>query len=446
MTKPKPNTTRRQFLKTTGAATAATAVSAATHAHAAGSDSFKVGLVGAGGRGSGAVVQNLMNEGTELVAVAEAYQDRLEGGLKNIAKAHKGAGKINIPEDQKFIGLDAYKNAIDASDVCILTTPPGFRPMMFEYAIEQGKNVFMEKPVCTDAAGYRRVIAAAKKADEKGLKVVVGLQRRYADNYREAYQKVQDGVIGDVIAAQCYWNGGGVWTRPRAALAETLGREPTEMEYQIYNWYYFPWIGGDNIAEQHVHNLDVCNWFMDESHPAEAYGSGGRSVRHGPDSGYIFDHHNVEFKESDGRFMNSQCRHFPGSTNQVGEVIIGTNGRLEMSKGLVFDNKGNVVDRIRADGSKGGSRNPYEIEHAELYKAIRQDKPLNNAYYGADSSMTAVLGRMSTYSGKRLTWDEAINSQVDIFPETLAWDAEPRVLPGPDGNYPHAIPGTTKVV
>ncbi len=436
--------TRREFIKTASKATAAAAVSIATHAHAAGSDRIKVGIVGTGGRGSGAIVQNMLNEGCELHAVGEAFDDRLARSLPNIRKQLESKGKFNLNADRTFVGLDAYKHVIDASDMVILTTPPGFRPMMFEYAVEQGKHVFMEKPVCTDAAGYRRVLAAARKADEKGLKVVVGLQRRYEDLYLQSYDAIQAGEIGEVIGAQCYWNGRGVWQRPRKKLAETLGREPTEMEYQIYNWYYFTWAGGDNICEQHVHNLDVCNWFTGGL-PVEGYGSGGRAVRTGEDTGEIFDHHCIEFKMANGGYYHSDSRHFPNSDNKVGEVIIGSKGRLEISsnRGAIFyDHKGKAVRRIQRNRQQISK----EVEHAVLHQHVREDKPINNAYYGATSSMTAVFGRMCTYSGKRITWDDAVNSKVSLFPERLAWDANPRNMPLPDGSYRHAVPGRTEVL
>ncbi len=435
--------TRREFLKTASQATAAAAVSIATHAYAAGSDRIKVGLVGAGGRGRGAVVQNLLNDGCELYAVGEAFAGRLDAALPSLRGQLESQGKFNLNADRMFVGLDAYRHVIDASDMVILTTPPGFRPMMFEYAVKQGKHVFMEKPVCTDALGFRRVMAAAREADEKRLKVVVGLQRRYEDLYLRAYDAVQSGAIGEIIGAQCYWNSRGVRRQPRKKLAETLGREPTEMEYQIYNWYYFTWVGGDNICEQHVHNLDVVNWFLGGL-PEEGYGSGGRAVRTGEDTGEIFDHHCVEFKMANGGYYHSDSRHFPNSDNRVGEVILGSKGRLEISSngGVFYDHKGNVVRRLRRNRQQVSK----EIEHAVLHRHVREDKPLNNADYGATSSMTAILGRMCTYSGKRITWNEAVNSKVNLFPERLAWDANPRNMPLPDGSYPHAVPGLTEVL
>ncbi len=443
-------TSRRSFLGTTGAAVAGTArssISVATHAHAAGSDALKVGLVGSGGRGSGAAAQHLLNEGTELVAIADAYRHRLDDGLEQISvqAAKKGPGKVNVKDSDKHVGLEAYKNVIDSCDTVILATPPGFRPMMFEYAVEQGKNIFLEKPVATDAEGYRRVIAAARKADEKGLKVVCGLQRRYQDHYLQALEEVRNGAIGRITAAQCYWNSGGDWTRPRAAKTEFLGREPTEMEYQIHNWYYFTWICGDHICEQHIHNLDVINWFMGDKHPVKAQGMGGREIRKGLDTGEIFDHHFVEFQYEDGVYNNSQCRHQKGCANKVSETLIGTKGRLDIDNqggALFFDPKGNLVKRLKKDDT----RDPYEVEHAELIKAIRQDSPKNDAHYTADSTMTSILGRMATYSGKEISWDEAVASEVSLFPEKLAWDADPRLMPGADGLYPTPIPGVTKVV
>ncbi len=445
----KTGTSRRKFIGGGAAAAAGTAlssVSVATHAHAAGSDSLKVSLVGCGGRGRGASAQHLLNEGTELVAMADIYRHRIDEGYDIITKevAKKGPGKVKVSEDNKLVGLDAYKEAIEKADTVILTTPPGFRPMMFEYAVEAGKNIFMEKPVATDAKGYRRVMAAAKQADKKGLKVVCGLQRRYQDHYIQAFEEVKSGKIGRITAAQSYWNSGGVWTRPRASMAEFLGREPTEMEYQLYNWYYFNWVCGDHICEQHIHNLDVINWFTGDKPPVKAQGMGGREVRTGPDTGEIFDHHYVEFQYENGVYNNSQCRHQPGCANKVAETLIGTKGRLELSNkggGMFYDHKGNVTDRVRINDV----RNPYEVEHAELVKHIRQNQPVNDAYYTAKSTMTAILGRYATYSGKEVTWEEAAKSQVDLFPDDLAWDADPKLMPDADGNYPVAIPGVSKI-
>jgi len=436
-----PETThlnRRNFIGATAAAGAASALPLTSSAQVKGSDTIKIALIGCGGRGSGASNQALNNEGVELVAMADAFSDRLDSSLENLKKQHPD--KIKVSDDKKFIGLDAYKLAIAEADLVILATPPGFRPSHFEEAIAQNKHVFMEKPVAVDAPGVRKVLAAAKEADAKNLKVVCGLQRRYQNNYTQAYEKFKEGAIGDIISGQVYWNSSGVWVRSRKDIATTLGRQPTEMEYQMYNWYYFNWVCGDHIVEQHIHNIDVFNWFKG-AHPIKAQGMGGREVRDGnPDYGEIYDHHFVEFHYEDGSVLNSQCRHIKNTYSNVSEIITGTKGTLKTNsrpQATITGLDGKRSWRYREEEAP----NPYQTEHDILQQHIREDKPINNAYYTAESTFTAILGRYATYSGKLLSWDEALANGSDLFPEKLAWDAMPKVLPGADGRYPAAIPG-----
>ncbi|MGC6457967.1 MAG: Gfo/Idh/MocA family protein [Akkermansiaceae bacterium] len=418
---------RRKILKT-GAAAAAT-LPVAGFAQAGGSDEIKVATVGCGGRGRGATGQTLNVPGTKLVAVADAFRDRAESAVSEFRQRY--ADKVDLPADRIFDGFEGYRSAIDAADVVILTTTPGFRPQHFEYAVEQGKHVFMEKPVATDAPGIRRVLAAAKEADKKGLKVVCGLQRRYQPSYIETLEQLKSGIVGDINYGQVYWNSGGVWVRPRV-------EEMTEMEYQMRNWYYFNWLCGDHIVEQHVHNIDVMNWFKGGP-PVKAQGMGGRQVRIGKDFGEIYDHHYVEFTYEDGTVMNSQCRHQKGALNRVTEIIGCQKGKAY--PGRIVDADGKTVWRYR-----GKAKSPYQIEHDKLYEAIRENKPMNNAYYTAASTMTAILGRMATYSGKEIKYDDALNKGLSIMPKSYAWDADPGPKPGPDGLYPCAIPGKTKVM
>ncbi|MDX1741217.1 MAG: Gfo/Idh/MocA family oxidoreductase, partial [Rhodothermales bacterium] len=292
-------------------------------------DAIRVGLIGCGGRGTGAAMQALSSgQNVRLVAMADAFRNRLDESLENLMNPEyedwTGEGatdyrdRIDVPEDRKFVGFDAYSDVIPLVDVVILATPPGFRPIHFDAAIEAGKHVFMEKPVATDAPGVRQVLATAEKAKAAKLNVVVGLQRRYQREYVEWVQRIHDGMIGDVVSARVYWNGEGVWVNPREA-------DQTEMEYQMRNWYYFNWLCGDHIVEQHIHNIDVANW-VKQAHPVRAQGQGGRQVRTGPDSGQIFDHHYVEFEYPDGTFVQSQCRHIPGCMNRVSEAFRGTRG------------------------------------------------------------------------------------------------------------------------
>jgi predicted dehydrogenase len=306
--------------------------------------------------------------------------------------------------------------------------------------VRQGKHIFMEKPVATDPAGVRKVLAAAQEAKKKNLKVGVGLQRRHQLGYLESIKRIEDGQIGDVVSMRCYWNGNTPWRKPRAELAAKLGRKPTEMEYQMYNWYYFVWLCGDHIVEQHIHNLDVMNWIKNGP-PVRAHGMGGVEVRKGPDDGEIFDHHAVEFEYADGTRMFSQCRHILGCWNAVTEHAVGTKGRADLQDGRWTFSGANPW---RFTGTQ--ERERYQQEHDDLFDAIRNDRPYNEAERGATSTMTAIFGRMATYSGKLLEWDEALNSKISYMPTEFAWDADPGPKPGPDGMYPHAIPGKTKVI
>jgi len=422
--------TRRKFLKTSGLAAAASSLPSIGYAQDTNAGELKVALIGCGGRGRGAASQTLKVPGTKLVALADAFGDQLDAAYNQLKTAFKD--KVEVPQARRFVGFDAYKEAIALADVVILATPPGFRPIHFEHAVANNKHVFMEKPVATDAAGIRQVLDAAKAADAKKLKVVVGLQRRYDERYIETVKRVHDGMIGDIVSAQCYWNSAGVWVRKRK-------EGMTEMEYQMRNWYYFNWLCGDHIAEQHVHNIDVINWFKGDEYPVSAQGMGGRQTRVGPDFGEIFDHHYVEFTYGDGSIMNSQCRHTKGALSRVNEYVRGTKGSA--GPGVIRDHDGKITWRY-----KGRPKNAYQHEHDELYRHIRADLPLNNAYYGAMSTMTSILGRMATGSGKDLKMDKALASELSIMPKEFSWDADPGPKPGPDGIYPCAIPGKTKFI
>jgi predicted dehydrogenase len=335
-----------------------------------------------------------------------------------------------VPEERRFVGFDAYLKAIPFADVVILATPPGFRPIHFEEAIKQNKHVFMEKPVATDPAGIQRVLEAGKIAKQKKLNVVVGLQRHYQNSYLELYKRKE--LIGDITSAQAWWNNDGVWVNPRKP-------GQTEMEYQMRNWYYFVWLCGDHITEQHVHNIDVVNWFKG-GHPVKAQGMGGREVRKGKDHGEIFDHHYVEFEYADGSILNSQCRHIPKTMSRVDELLIGTKGKIQAGAANIVDRNGKVLYQY----DKKGENNPYQTEHDELFSAIAKGQyKFADTQNGAHSTMTSILGRMATYSGQVINWDKAINSGLNLQPKNYAWDAPPPLLPNADGYYAAAIPGVT---
>jgi myo-inositol 2-dehydrogenase/D-chiro-inositol 1-dehydrogenase len=436
---------RRTFLKKTSTAVAGGALigslSAERFAHAAsGTDEIKIALVGCGGRGSGACGQALSTYAigpVKLVAMADIHPDRLTTSLSNLTKTH--GARVDVPPERQFLGFDAYKKAIEVCDVAILATPPGFRPMMFEEAVKQGKNIFMEKPVSTDAAGVRKVLAAAAEAKSKGLKVGVGLQRHHQAGYIETLKRLHDGEIGDIVSMRAYWDGQAPWQKKRVDLEKQYGRPLTEMEYQLRNGYYFTWICGDHIVEQHIHNIDVINW-VKNGHPVKARAMGGREITNGPDDGQKYDHFAVQFEYEDGSISFSECRQQPGCWNSVSEHVVGTKGSCDVGGYKIL---GANPWRFKPDGTP---KDPYQQEHDDLFTAIRNNQEYNEAVRGAESTMTAIFGRMAAYSGKELEWDAALGSQIALLPTELGFDKPAPVNPGPDGYYERAIPGKTQVI
>ncbi|MBD0374113.1 MAG: Gfo/Idh/MocA family oxidoreductase [Flavisolibacter sp.] len=440
----KSNTSRREFVRQTGILAGGLVVLpniAGANFFSGADDVIKIALIGCGGRGTGAVTQALSTkQNLKLVAMADAFRDRLDNCYTTITSQDASnssdtktnlKAKIDVPEDHKFVGFDAYKKAIPLADVVILATPPGFRPIHFEEAVKQNKHIFMEKPVATDPAGIKKVLESAAIAKQKKLNVVVGLQRHYQNSYRELYKRKN--LIGDITSAQAWWNSSGVWVKKR---------EPnqTEMEYQMRNWYYFNWLCGDHITEQHIHNIDVINWFKG-GYPVSAQGMGGREVRKGKDYGEIFDHHYVEFQYADGSLLNSQCRHIPKTMSKVDELLVGTKGRIQCGAANIVDHKGKVLYQY----DKKGENNPYQTEHDQLFAAIAKGEyKFADAENGAYSTMTSILGRMATYSGQVVHWDKAINSGINLQPKEYAWNAPPPILPNEEGLYAVAVPGVTK--
>ena len=431
------NKTRREFVKKTALATGAllsAPLPLEATANVNGEKKLKLALVGCGGRGSGAAVQALTaDENVDLVAMADAFADRIESSLMGIQEHFEGEKKIRVKKKNRFTGFDAYKKAIDLADVVILTTPPGFRPYHFEYAIQNEKHVFMEKPLATDPAGIRKVLETAKVAKAKKLNVVVGLQRRYQKSYIELKKKIDQGAIGKIRSGQVYWNDAGVWVKKRQA-------GQSELEYQMRNWYYFNWLCGDHILEQHIHNIDVANWFVG-NYPIYAQGMGGRQVRNGEDHGEIFDHHFVEFTYANGTIISSQCRHMPGTMSRVDEVFQGTKGSLEIGKGEITDLEGRI--QYKYPSKLGEDPNPYQVEHDLLFKSIREGKVIADAENGAMSTLTAILGRMATYTGKKITLEQAMTSKLQLMPEVVTWETLPPSLPDVNGKYAIPIPGKT---
>jgi len=422
---------RREFVRgsavVTGAAIAG-GLSIARSAHAAGDDQIKIALIGCGGRGTGAASQCLSvpNENIKLIAVADAFEDKAVGALGILKNRH--GDKVDVPANRVFSGFDAYKKAIACdADLVLLVTPPGFRPMQYKAAIEAGKRVFMEKPVCVDAPGFRSVMDTNKLADEKGLQVAVGLNSRHTAPVVETIERIHDGAVGELQFTRAYCNNAGVWVRPRKP-------GQTEMEYQMRNWFYFVWLCGDHIVEQHVHLIDQANWIKGD-HPVEANGMGGREVRKGKDYGQIFDHHFNEFTYRDGTKMFSQCRHIKGCWRQGGTFAHGVDGEAST--------RGTVTGK-NAWQYSGNHVGGHQQEHNDLLAAIRRGDRYNEGWFGATSSMTAVLGRMATYSGQVVKWDDAVARGPDEMPEQFAFDADPPVLPDKNGDYPVPVPGVFK--
>lgn len=442
MNNKKENLSRRKFVKNssivTGGLFLAPSVLSASPLYKK-EKMLKLAVVGCGGRGTGAASQALKaDENVKLVAMADAFQDQLDDSFNDLSKMFD-KDRIDVKPANKFVGFASYKKAIDEADVVILATPPGFRPQHFEYAIDQGKHVFMEKPVATDVAGIKKVLATARKADEKNLNVVVGLQRHYQLNYQETLKRIQKGDIGKIVSGQVYWDSAGVWVRPRQ-------EQMTEMEYQMRNWYYFNWLCGDHILEQHIHNIDVANWFIGE-YPISAQGMGGREVRNGIDHGDIFDHHFVEFVYPGGAIISSQCRHQQGCMSRVSESFQGTlgNSYTDASNHASLKSYSNEV-LFKHKGED--DMNPYQVEHNKLFASIRSGGHINDAENGAKSTMTAILGRMATYTGKVVTWEEAMNTEQVLVPveDGLTWDSVPPVVPDAAGKYIIPVPGVTTLI
>jgi myo-inositol 2-dehydrogenase / D-chiro-inositol 1-dehydrogenase len=430
---PPSESSRRDFLKRSATATAAGALasipSIARTAHAAGSDQFNVALVGAGNRGTGAAADCLnVAKNVRLVAVADIDEDRARLSLKLLKEAI-GEQQVAVPEEQLFAGLEAYKKALACDvDLVIFATPPGFRPMHYRAAVEANKHVFLEKPCCVDAVGYRSLLETNELADAKGLKVGVGFFRRHFPQYVEAVQRIHDGGIGDVSLMRCYANMSRMPTRSR--LPDT-----TEMQYQVRNWHVFDWIGGGRLVEMHCHGLDAMNWIK-QAHPVEVNGMGGRQTYDEARFGQDYDHHFNEFTYADGSKMYSQCRQMNGCWTSVTENIHGAQGQIGLSGFIGEINR--LRDRERV--------NPYQKEHIDLLDAIRTGKPYNEGGAGATSSFTAVIARMANYSGKVIKWDEAAEMGPSLFPEEMSWDADAPVMPDENGRYDHAVamPGIFK--
>lgn len=404
--------TRREFMITAaGAGLGATVLpSFGAGWHHGATDIVRVGVIGCGGRGTGAAVNALeAHPSTRIVAMADLFADRLNGSRNWLEQQDDFADRIDIGE-RVFSGFDAYERLVGLRevDMVILATPPGFRPVHFEAAVRAGKHVFMEKPVAVDPAGVRSVIATAELAKARRLSVVAGTQRRHERCYLEALKRISDGEIGEIHSARCAWNQGGLWVHDRKP-------EYTDMEWQCRNWLYFGWLSGDHIVEQHVHNLDVINWAMGST-PLRAYGMGGRQVRTDAKYGNIYDHFAIEYEYSHDRRCLSFSRQQDGTDGRVEETIYGTRGKLTSRPGFA------VIDGPNAWRLADRNGNPYVDEHVNLLRSIRGEGPyLNEGKQVAESTLTAIMGRMSAYTGKAVTWEQAMNSTLDLSPPSYAF-------------------------
>jgi len=415
--------TRREFLKAGSAAVLTGTLAANTQtvagAYAAGSDVLKVGLVGCGGRGTGAAAQALnADENTVLYALADTFADQAEKSHQRL-KTQFGK-RVQVDKDRRFSGFDAYKGVVENCDVVLLATPPHFRPEHLRAAVEAGKHVFCEKPVAVDAPGCRSVKKTVELAKKKRLSLVSGLCWRYHPSIRATFEQVESGAIGDITTMRCSYNTRGLWYKPRQ-------KDWSDMEWQVRNWLYFTWLSGDHIVEQHVHSIDKMVWAMGDASPVKASGTGGRQVRTDDKYGHIYDHFAIEFEFANGVKAFSRCRQQDGCKVDVSDTLYGTKGTCHIAS-----HRTNISGDVNWS-YKGPSGNMYQIEHNELFKSIRDSRPINNGDYMTMSTMMAVMGRMAAYTGQDITWEQAWNSKQDLGPEKYEWgelEVPPVAMPG----------------
>jgi predicted dehydrogenase len=422
---------RRSFLKTSAAVTAAATLASlgSNFAHAAGKERIKVGLVGCGGRGTGAA-RDAMSASplVEIVAMGDLFQDRVTEKRSLLSKTGENNDQPNpqfkVTDATAFVGFDAYKKVIDSDiDYVILTQPPGFRPESFQYAIEKGRHVFAEKPVAVDPAGIRKFREAGKIADQKKLSVVGGFCFRRDRTHNETIKQIHDGAIGEVVSGNSYYNVGGLWHHARKP-------EWSDLEFQIRNWLYFTWLSGDLIVEQNIHRIDIQNWVM-KGPPVKAYGMGGRQVRTDPAYGHIYDHFAVEFEYANGVKVSNMCRQIDGNDPRVSEIYVGTKGTADPASGIIAGKRpGKKPDPLSV---------AYRQEHVDLVNAIVSGKQVNDSKDLCDSTLTGIMGRMSAYTGKEVSWEQVLESKLDLWPkQELAF--------GPFPTPPVAMPGKDPLV
>jgi predicted dehydrogenase len=430
---------RRDFLKASalagggilaGSGVLAGAGQLAFGAHVGGSDVLRLGLIGCGGRGTGAAADALQADpNVRLVAMADLFEDRLKGSLASLRENETVGKKVAVTPERRFVGFDAYKQLIASGvDVVLLATPPHFRPAHLKAAVDAGLHVFAEKPVAVDAPGVRSVLASCEEAKKKNLSIVSGLCLRCSYAFRELVRRIHDGALGEIHTLQANDYRGAIWTKTRIP-------GETDMHWQTRNWYYYTWLSGDFNVEQHVHFLDVCAWIMKGRYPDRAIGMGGRQVRTGPQFGNIFDHHSVIYEYDDGVKFFSNTRQMAGCAGDMSAAAAGSKGRA------IFAERKDGAQIVAGDKKwtyRGPDNNIYHTEHDEMFASLRKGQPINNGQYMAKSTLLAILGRMATYTGQVITWEQALNSKEDLSPPKYEW--------GPLPEPPVAVPGITPFV
>jgi len=416
---------RRKFIRNTATTTAI--LSQLPAVHAAISDTLKLGLIGCGGRGTGAADNALKADpNLKIVAMADTFPDRMETSAKRLRHLHKD--KFAVDQDHRFIGFEAYKNVLASDvDVVILATPPHFRPEHLKAVVAANKHAFVEKPIAVDAVGARSVLQTCKAAKEKGLSIVSGLMLRYSLAMRETMQRIHDGAIGKIVTMQANYNIGGLWNHPRQP-------EWSDVENQMRNWYYYTWLSGDHIVEQHVHGLDLMAWAMQDQYPVNCFTLGGRQARTEAKYGHIFDHFAVCYEYAGGERCFSFCRQQNGTDQNTAHSVYGATGTADLRRKTMTGGK-----IWRYSAARNGQKDiPYQLEHDALFRSIRSGQPINNGEYMVKSTMMAIMGRQAGYTGKTVTWHEAMNSKEDLRPAKYEFGNMP--LP------PVAIPGETNLI
>jgi myo-inositol 2-dehydrogenase/D-chiro-inositol 1-dehydrogenase len=418
------NSTRRDFIKTSSTAAAASALAfpSITLGKEAG-DKMKIGFIGCGGRGTGAASQALKaDSNVELWAMGDVFQSKIDSSLRNLSKAVPDAKeKINVDEKRQFVGLDAYEKVLESGvDAVILTTPPGFRPMQFKAAVDADKHIFLEKPMATDAPGLRQVMKSVEEAKKKKLSVVAGFCWRYHYARREFYRRIAEGQIGDVRAIYATY-----YTGPVKSMPADDARDPnwSDIEWQVRNWYNFTWLGGDGLVEQAIHSVDKIAWVMDDVPPLSCVAVGGRQIPN--NSGNIFDHCEVNYLYEGGVRGFIGCRQQKHCHNENNDYIIGSKGTGEISRGQCFLTTADEKWRYQ-----GAQPNMYQVEHDEMWAALRAGNPINDGDRMCTSTLMGIMGRMAAYTGAQVTWDMALNSEEDLFPKDLSWETGKHQPPG----------------